>query len=366
MTTVRDMTEFLRRFAPPGIAADWDNVGLLLGDSSATVRRVMTCLTVVPDVVAEAVEEKAELIVSHHPVLFRGAKRLSGDTPEGRLLMPLLRAGIAVYSPHTAFDNTAGGINDLLAGKLGLGDVRALRPKPGAAAVKLVVFVPEKDLAAVSDAVFAAGAGQIGEYRECGFRIQGTGTFFGGEATNPTVGQKGRREEVAELRLEVVCPENRIDAVVAAMRKAHSYEEPAFDVYPLRAAPGPGEGRIGELTKATTLQEFARRVKKLLPTRVVQVVGEADQPMRRVAIVCGAGGEMLNDAIRAKADVFLTGEARFHDAWTARAAGVALVLPGHHATERPGVEDLARRLGEAFTGVTAWPSRREDDPIRIV
>ncbi len=366
MTTVRDVTAFLQRFAPSGLAAEWDNVGLLLGEGDAPVSRILTCLTVVPEVVAEAVAEKAELIVSHHPILFRGAKRLSGDTSEGRLLLPLLRAGIAVYSPHTAFDNTRGGINDLLAGKLGLINVMALRPRPGAAAVKVVVFVPESDLAAVSDAVFAAGAGHIGEYRECSFRTPGTGTFFGSEATNPTVGQKGRREEAVEVRLEVVCPENRIDAVIAAMRKAHSYEEPAYDVYPLRPAPGPGEGRVGELAQPVPLTDLAKRIKEMLPTEAVQMIGDPDRIMRRVAIVCGAGGELLHDAIRAKADVFLTGEARFHDAWTARAASMALLLPGHHATERPGVEDLARRLGEAFPQATVWPSRSEFDPIRWV
>src|SRR5206468_11146140 len=140
------------------------------------------------------------------------------------------------------------------------------------------------------DAVFAAGAGHIGQYRECSFRIPGTGTFFGGEATNPTVGQRGRREEVSELRLEVVCPEGRIDAIVAAMRKAHSYEEPAYDVYPLRPAPGPGEGRLGELEAPTTLVNLARQLKHCLPTAGVQVVGDDEKSVQRVAIVCGAGG----------------------------------------------------------------------------
>src|SRR5262249_28129527 len=153
----------------------------------------------------------------------------TSDTPEGRTLLALARAGAAVYSPHTAFDNTAGGINDALAGRLGLRDVAPLRRGEGPRACKVVVFVPDQDLARVSDALFAAGAGQIGQYRECSFRLPGTGTFFGSEETNPAVGRKGRREEVAEWRLEVVCPERAVDAVVAALRRAHSYEEPAYD-----------------------------------------------------------------------------------------------------------------------------------------
>lgn len=362
--TVRDLVAFLHTFAPLGLAAEWDNVGLLLGQADAPAQRILTCLTVTPEVVAEAVAERADAIVSHHPILFRPTKRLNSDTAEGRLLLPLLRAGVAVYSPHTAYDNTRGGINDQLAGLLGLREVTALRQRPGPASVKLVVFTPENDLAAVTDALFAAGAGHIGEYRECSFRIPGSGTFFPTETTNPTVGQRGRREEVSELRLEVVCPENRIDAVVAALRKAHSYEEPAYDVYPLRAPPGPGEGRVGELPAPVPLLDLARQVRSLLPTTGMQVVGDDAQPIRRVAIVCGAGGELLGDALRAKADVLLTGEARFHDAWTARAAGLALLLPGHHATERPGVEELARLLANQFPSAHVWASRSEFDPVR--
>src|SRR5262245_21340886 len=188
----------------------------------------MTCLTVTPEVADEAVERRAGLIVTHHPILFRAGKRLTADTPEGRMMLQLVRAGVSVYSPHTAFDNAGDGINAQLARGLGLTDVAPLRRGEGGTQVKLVVFVPDKDLAKVSDAVFAAGAGRIGEYGECSFRLAGTGTFFGSESANPTVGQKGRREEVSEWRLEVVCPESRVADVVAAMRQAHSYEEPAF------------------------------------------------------------------------------------------------------------------------------------------
>src|SRR5262249_47917895 len=153
-------------------------------------------------------------------------KRLTTTTSDGRLLWQLARAGVAVYSPHTAFDNCAGGINDILARRLGLAEVRPLRPFPRRQ-FKIVVFVPDADLAKVSDALFQAGAGVIGQYSQCSYRLAGTGTFFGSDSTNPTVGQKGRREEVSEWRLEVVCPEGRLDAALSAMRQVHSYEEPA-------------------------------------------------------------------------------------------------------------------------------------------
>ncbi|HEY1377199.1 MAG TPA: Nif3-like dinuclear metal center hexameric protein, partial [Gemmataceae bacterium] len=303
MPTVTAVAADLDAFAPPALAAEWDNVGLLLGDPAAAVSRVLTCLTLTPEVAAEAVEGGFPLIVTHHPILFRGAKRLTTATAEGRTVLALARAGVAVYSPHTAFDNTRGGINDLLAGRLGLADVAPLRHRDGPRQCKVVVFVPDADLGKVSDAMFAAGAGAIGEYRECSFRLAGTGTFFGGDAANPTVGQKGRREEVAEWRLEVVCPESAAAGTVAAMRKAHSYEEPAFDVYPLRPGRSSvGEGRVGRLPAAVPLAELAGRVRTALACGPVQVVGAGRRPVQCLAIACGAAGEFLDDAVRAGAD----------------------------------------------------------------
>jgi dinuclear metal center YbgI/SA1388 family protein len=367
MLTLADVIDHLERLAPPRLAADWDNVGLLLGERTSPVARLMTCLTVTPESAAEAVERKADLIVTHHPILFKAARRLTGDTLEGRMLLSLARAGVAVYSPHTAFDNAAGGINDLLAKKLGLVEVAPLRRGQGPRQVKLVVFVPEGDLAKVQDAVFSAGAGRIGEYSECSYRLMGTGTFFGSDAANPRVGQKGRREEVSEWRLEVVCPEARVGEIVAAMRRAHSYEEPAFDLYPLAPSPTPlGEGRVGSLPEAQPLEALAANLRRALACGPVQVVGERSQAVRRLAIVCGAGGELLSDAARARADVFLTGELRFHDCLAAKAKGLALLLPGHHATERCGVEDLAARLRATWPEVEVWASEREADPVTWV
>ncbi len=366
MPTVADLAAILDRFAPPRLAADWDNTGLLLGDAQRPADRVMTCLTITPSVVAEAVADGAQMIVTHHPILFKGAKKLSTLTPEGRLLLPLLAAGIAVYSPHTAFDNCPGGINDTLAVRFGLQQVKPLRAKDGAKFVKLVVFVPEADMAKVSEAIFTVGGGGgIGDYRECSFRTPGTGTFFPLDGTNPTVGVVGRREEVTELRLEVLVPEGKIDSAIAAMRAAHSYEEPAFDVYPLRSVKEGGEGRIGVLAEPTTLAEFAAMVKAVCAATFTQFVGDGSMPVHKVAVACGAAGEFLNDAMRAKADVFVTGEVRFHDCLTAEAAGVGLVLPGHYATERPAVEELAAQFGREL-GITAWASKQEREPLNIV
>ena len=360
-----DLLRRIEEWIPQALAAEWDNVGLLLGDPSSNIDKAMTCLTVTPESAKEAIERGAGLIVSHHPILFRPVKKLTTANAEGRMLLDLARADVAVYSPHTAFDNAPGGINDGIARRLGLTAVRPLRPIAAGKNVKLAIFVPESDLAKVSDAIFAAGAGVIGQYSQCGFRLAGTGTFFGSDASQPVVGQKGRREEVAEWRLEAICPESKLEAVTRALRSAHSYEEPAFDIYPL--APDPsryGQGRVGTLPTATTLEAFAALVKSVLRADAVQIVGDGKRPVSKVALACGAAGEFLGDAGRNRADVFLTGEIRFHDALDAQSRDIALVAPGHYATERPGVEDLAERLAAEFPALTIWPSAAETDPFK--
>ncbi len=364
MITVAAAVEFLEQGTPLGLAAEWDNVGLLLGDRAAEVQRIMTCLTVTPASAAEAIEKSAQLIVTHHPILFRPVKRLTSATTEGRMVLALARAGVAVFSPHTAFDNAGGGINALLAGRFELRDVAPLRRRTGPRDCKLVVFVPDTDLTPVSDALFAAGAGNIGQYSQCSFRLAGTGTFFGSEASQPSVGQKGRREEVREWRLEAICPESAVERAVAAMRRAHSYEEPAYDVYPLQPqSSADGEGRIGRLPRPTRLGELGQTAKALFKSQGLGFVGDPDKLMEKVAIACGAGGEFLGDAVRGQADVFITGEVRFHDALSAQASGLALLLPGHYATERLGVETLAERLQRQWPDIEVWASGREQDPV---
>ncbi len=367
MRTVAELVQWLDNFAPLRLAESWDNVGLLWGDPAASVERVMTCLTVTKATAEEAVAEEAGLIISHHPVLFRGVKQVRADLPATAPLWILARAGVAVASPHTAFDNTVGGINDGLCRRIGLVDVAPIRQAAAPISYKIVVFTPESDRQAVLAGAFEAGAGRIGDYTECSFAIPGQGTFHGTEAANPAVGQKGRRETVAEVRLEVVCPAPRVESVLEAIRTHHSYEEPAIDVYPLHnPSSGSGSGRIGNYGEARSLQEFAVFVSQALGHIPLQIVGDARKPIRRVAVACGAGDDFLGDAVQAGADVLLTGEARFHRALEAESLDIALVLAGHHATERPGVEELAERVARAFPDLTVWPSLRERDPLQFI
>jgi dinuclear metal center YbgI/SA1388 family protein len=353
---VTDVLRILDQLAPPRLAESWDNVGLLWGDAAAKCERVMTCLTLTPDVAAEAIAEQVDLIVSHHPILFKPMQRIVGSTVEGRMLLQLAAAGISVHSPHTAWDNAVGGINQQLAELLELEDIQPLR-RTGMTARKVAVFVPHDSLEAVQEAAWQAGAGGIGEYQRCSFYHPGTGTFQGSEKSNPTIGEPGQFERVEEDRVEFLC----------AIRNAHPYEEPAIDVYPLEQViqSHEGSGRYGTLAQPTTLVELANRLKPLLRVDSVATVGAADLVIKRLAIACGAAAEFQRDARKAGCQALLTGEARFHACLEARDSSLALLLPGHYATERLGLERLAELLKERLPAMTIWASRKEADPLAI-
>ena len=375
MTTVGEIAEFLESIAPASLAEEWDNVGLLWGDREACVQRVLFCLTATHAVINEAEASGARLVVSHHPLPFRPIKRvIAGDLQTGGL-WKLARAGISLVSLHTAFDNAKDGINALLAQRLGLIDLEPIRPiasstKQGrpTKTYKVVAFVPREDHDLVLSAAFAAGAGVIGAYRECSYSSSGVGTFFGTDDANPTVGMAGRRENVRERRVELVCPAGRVIEVLEAVRNAHSYEEPAIDVYPLDSTVGAdlriGAGRVGRLLNSTTLAGFCRLVSELLdraPYSVRRGSGEAH-------LTCGhslRGRRRLSarrrrERCRRNADRRGSVSSRRS---IAQSLGVGLVLAGHFATERPGVELLAELTAKRFPELECKPSSADIDPL---
>lgn len=362
---LKSLLATFRDLAPLDLAEDWDNVGLLLGDDAADVSTVMTCLTLTPDVAEEAVKAKAGLVVTHHPLMFKPIQRISSSTSEGAMIVSLLQHGVAVYSPHTAWDNAPRGINQQLAELLELKNIAPLRPHPFEEQVQIVTFVPVEHRLAVQQALWQAGAGVIGDYRECSYYVSGTGTFFGTDAAHPTIGKKGRLEEVAEDRLEVVCPAHLLAKALECLRQSHPYEEPAIDVYPRRSLPSQvGAGRKGDLPTPMPLGELNRLICERLKTPVTPFVGEANQPISRLGIACGAAAEFARDAKRAGCQALLTGEARFHACLEARTSGIGLILPGHYATERPGMERLAELLIEKHAELKVFASYVECDPLR--
>lgn len=366
---VADFMTIMNELAPLRLAESWDNVGLLLGDPGAEVHKVLTCLTVTPEVVNESLASGVDLIIAHHPILFRGAKAIRADRPGNDLVWKLARHGLSVISHHTAWDGSDQGANWFIANTLELIDIKPMQPAVGPECLKLVVFVPEENLEEVRQAAFDAGAGQIGRYAECSFAAPGLGTFHGGDGTNPTIGQPGRRETAQELRLEVIAHKHHQHNVLNAIRRAHCYEEPAIDVYTLAgtaATATDGVGRIGMLTQPTYLHEIAKRLKNGLRSSAVQLSGPNDRPLQSVAIACGAGDDLVDLAIRQKADVLVTGELRYHTVLKATEAGLATVLVGHHASERASMDYLAEVLQKKCPDESIRASQLEREPLQNI
>ena len=353
----------LEVIAPTRFAESWDNVGLLAGDPQQEVSAAMLAIDYTPEVACEAAGAKCELVVAYHPPIFDALKRVVA----GSLVYDAIRRGVAIYSPHTALDIAEGGTNDMLGDVLGLKDRRPLRfVQPKASQYKLVTFVPEKDLRRVSDALFEAGAGRIGDYSSCSFRTPGTGTFFGNEGAHPTVGQAGRLEEAPEVRLETVMPISRLTEVLDALYRTHPYEEPAFDLVQLAAPPEKlGQGRIGRIEPVVPRVEMIERIKRELGLDRVLVSGPTDGPVRTAACCAGACGNFLDDAICQKADLYLTGEMRHHDAIKAANAGLTVVCTLHSNSERALLKRLQSRLVDRLPGLAVHLSRKDRDPFEI-
>ena len=362
---LRELTDALNEIAPTRNAESWDNVGLLVGDPSQPVSKVLLTIDYTDDVADEGRREGCDAVVSYHPPIFHPLKRLVGPG----VVFDAIRRGVAIYSPHTALDVVEGGTNDMLADVIGMGPDRApLRlAETMASMLKLVVFVPEKDADRVSQALFDAGAGRIGAYTHCSFRTPGTGTFFGEEGkTNPAVGESGRLERAEELRVETVVPVSKVEAVIRAMRKAHPYEEPAFDLNQLAAAPeGLGQGRVGRLERPTDRRELFDRIKRGLDVDHLLVAGPTEGNVTRAACCAGACGDLLNDALAQRAELYLTGEMRHHDALKAAAAGTTVVCVLHSNSERAVMKRLKDRLAERLPGLPAVLSAADRDPFRV-
>lgn len=357
----------LQEIAPLAYAESWDNVGLLTGDPGQEIRRIFLTIDYTPDVADEARNLNCDLIIAYHPPLFAAVKRITTDGPSS-LIYDAIRRGVAIYSPHTAWDVADGGTNDLLADALGLAQRLPLRMiTPADADLKLVTFVPESHLDAVSRALFAAGAGQIGNYSCCSFRAAGVGTFFGEPGAHPAVGQAGRLENAPEFRLETILPRPMVQAVLAALRKSHPYEEPAIDLTVLAAPPtGAGQGRIGELPEALPVAELVLRLKRELQLAALLVGGQEDRSVRRIAVCAGAGGELLDNALARGAELFVTGELRHHDALKAARGGVTTICTLHSNSERPSLMRLKSRLENALPDLPeALISQKDRDPFVV-
>ncbi|HEU4947802.1 MAG TPA: Nif3-like dinuclear metal center hexameric protein [Kribbella sp.] len=351
--TLRDVIAVLDRLYDPSWAESWDAVGLVTGDPEAPVRRILFAVDPMRVVVDEAIEGDFDLLVTHHPLLLRAVNSVAATTPKGRVVHDLIRSGTALHVCHTNADNANPGVSDALAAALGLTGTRPLKPLPAAPVDKIVVYVPLAETQAMIDALAEAGAGRIGDYERAAWSATGEGTFRPLAGATPTIGAVGEIERVEESRVEMVLPRHRRRAVVEALRAAHSYEEPAFDVFELASLPGSlGGGRIGNLTTPMPLREFAARVAKALPPTQhgVRVSGDPERIVESVAVVGGAGDTEFDRVRSAGVDAYVTADLRHHPATEARAydEGPALVDVAHWASEWPWLADAERLLTTAL------------------
>ncbi len=367
--TLAEVVAALQRRFPPSLAESWDRVGLVCGDPDTAVERILFAVDPTLAVAQEAVEGGAHLLVTHHPLLLRGVHTVATTTGKGRVVHRLISGGCGLFTMHTNADAAQGGTNAALAGLLGLRDVQPLVAADGPAIDKLVVFVPPEHRASVMQSLFAAGAGRIGDYDSCAYWTDGTGQFRPTAGAQPFIGRPGEISEVAESRIEVVLPRARRHAVIASLRAAHPYEEPAFDVWET-VAPSPlGIGRIGTLAPPTTLRAFAETVAGILPetSAGLRVAGDPERIVRTVAICSGAGDSLLAAVRATGADVYLTADLRHHPADEHLAEnGCALIDASHWASEWPWLQgaaaDLAADLGAAGFTVEAHVSSTSTDP----
>lgn len=365
-TMVLNLCQAMESIAPTTLAQEWDNVGLIAGDPTATIHRVLLCIDLTHAVIDEAIRKRIELVLAYHPPIFRPIGTLRADsTGTDALVFRCIQRGIALYATHTALDTAEGGTNDVIAALLGIQETEPLEGVDQASPVehKLVVFVPPEEVEKVADAMFATGAGHIGDYSRCSYRVRGTGTFLGGESTSPAVGRKGRLEYVEEVRLEAIVPDQALPGVIQSMIEAHSYEEPAFDIYPLKPKPARGIGRAGALPGTVTLSNLARRLKRSTGATCVQTVGPVDRTVARAVIIVGAAGSLPFRIPLMPRDVIITGEIRHHDALTIQRHDCTAIALGHWASERPVLEPLAKRLQKSLPDVTFTVSRADTDPF---
>ncbi|HEX2951163.1 MAG TPA: Nif3-like dinuclear metal center hexameric protein [Armatimonadota bacterium] len=362
---VRDVLVHLEQLAPPALAESWDNVGLLVGEASQPVTSILVALDVTPAVLDQAQTQGAQLIVTHHPLIFSGLKRLTEDGGVASMLRRMIREGRSAIAMHTNLDAAPDGLNTYVAKLFGLNDIRPLIPTATRPLRKLVVYVPESHIDAVRSAMCAAGAGHIGHYADCTFGVPGTGTFRPEAGTHPFIGTTGELEHVREVRLETVVPQASLHDVLTAMLTSHPYEEVAYDIFPLEIPwPGAGLGRIGQLASPLPAQEFLTHIGSILQTDRLSFIGNPHQQVRTIALCTGAGGDFIAQAMHSGADLYVTGEVKHHQALLARQQGMAVIDAGHFPTERPAVNLIAEYL-ETHTREISIIRALEDDPLQL-
>ncbi len=352
------------------MAENWDNVGLQVGDPSQEIERAMVALDPSPAAVDAAINSSCQLLLTHHPLIFKPLKRISTNDETGRLIHRAIGNKLAIVSLHTNYDVVSNGVNDLLADALGMTNCKPLKVSCREELLKLTVFVPGSHYQAVMNALLPFSRKSAG-YADCSFTAAGQGTFRPLKGSSPFIGRVGERAVVDEARLEILVSKADLSSAIKSLRKIHPYEEPAFDIIPLlNEGLLSGIGRIGTLEAKPRLGDFAEIVKQRLGASSLRIVGDMDLRISTLALCGGSGASLLHDAVREGADLFLTGDIKYHDAREAQALGIALIDAGHFATEKLMVEGFSGQLEKEFSkrkvNVEVLRCTAESDPFEVI
>jgi dinuclear metal center YbgI/SA1388 family protein len=359
---IKDVTDYLESLAPRSLQESYDNAGLLTGSPSVPVMGILVTLDCTEAVVKEAAERDCNLIVAHHPIIFKGLKRLSGNSYVERVVIESIKRDIAIYALHTNLDNVKNGVNRKIGEKIGLRNMRILVPRTDTLA-KLVTFIPPQNLQDVLSAMYTAGAGQVGEYKNCSFSVEGQGTFTPGEGTQPHIGNAHHAETVDEIRVEVLVPNHRREAVLSALRAAHPYEEVAYYLTALsNENQDVGSGMIGELDRPVEPLEFLRGLKVSMELDTIRYTALPSHPIKKIAVCGGSGSFLLKNAIQAGAEAYVSADFKYHEFFDAD--GKILIADiGHYESEVFTKDLIVDVLTKKFPTFAINFSRTGTNPI---
>jgi dinuclear metal center YbgI/SA1388 family protein len=362
MSTLKDITNFLESFSPLGLQESYDNAGLITGNINSEITTVLVTLDVTEKVVEEAIQKKAQLIVAHHPIIFSGLKKITGKTYVERTIIKAIKNDIAIYAAHTNLDSVEGGVNRKICDKLGLENCKILQPS-GGQLKKLVTFIPVENADKVREAVFDAGAGNIGNYDSCGFVAEGLGSFRGNENSNPFVGKKGEIHTEKEVRFETIFPGYLQGKIIGALLKSHPYEEVAYDIYPLENKFDKiGMGMVGTLAEPISEILFLKRLKQTFNTGVIKHTALKGKYVEKVAVCGGSGSLLLNTAIAAGADFFVSGDFKYHQFFDAENK-IVIADIGHFESEQFTKELFYELLTKKFPTFAIHLSEVGTNPV---
>lgn len=359
---ISEIAKYLESIAPLSLQENYDNAGLLVGDSETECTGILVSLDVTEAVTEEALQKGCNLIVAHHPLIFKGLKKLNGKNYVERTVIAAIKNNIAVYAIHTNLDNVLKGVNKKLAEKLHLQNCNVLLPKERTLK-KLVTFLPHEHVEAVQSTLFKAGAGALGTYNECAYRVEGKGTFTANEGSNPFVGKIGERHTENETRIEVIFPAFLQQNLVKSLKEVHPYEEPAYDIYPLENyADDTGSGLAGELAEPISEDELLNLLKTSFGLSVIKHTVFGGQLISKIALCGGAGFFLLPNAIAAGAQVFITSDIKYHEFFDADSR-IILVDIGHYESEQFTVELLAELLHEKYRNFAVLKTEMNTNPV---